>query len=157
MLLPHGAGFNKRLARASADDSASGLHPRQLLRDGVPLAALHALAHPDQLSRLAERSPVVAERAAVVGDPRWTGCSRPVRGGTVPGRAGTGGRRLIVVVSTWGPESLLARRPELPRRLTAELPYDAHQVALVLHPNVHSELGAFTCGSPSPPRSRQGC
>nr|WSZ95468.1 translation initiation factor 2 [Streptomyces sp. NBC_00857] len=145
VLLPHGAGFNKRLAQTSADDSASGLHPRQLLRDGTPLAALHALAHPDQLARLAEKSPAVAERAAVVGDPTLDRMlASRTRRERYRDALGTGGRRLVAVVSTWGPESLLERRPELPRRLIAELPYDAYQVALVLHPNVHSELGAFT-------------
>ncbi|WP_329069371.1 translation initiation factor 2 [Streptomyces sp. NBC_01429] len=144
VLLPHGAGFNKRLPHTSGDDSASGLHPRQLLRDGTPLAALHALAHPDQLAALARRSPAVAERAAVVGDPTL---DRILASGPRRERfreaLGTGGRRLVAVVSTWGPESLLARRPGLPRRLTAELPYDAYQVALVAHPNVHSDLGEF--------------
>ncbi|MFJ1645128.1 translation initiation factor 2 [Streptomyces sp. NPDC088258] len=144
VLLPHGAGFNKRLPHTSGDDSASGLHPRQLLRDGAPLAALHALAHPDQLAALAGRSPAVAERAAVVGDPTL---DRILASGPRRERfreaLGTGGRRLLAVVSTWGPESLLARRPGLPGRLTAALPYDGYQVALVAHPNVHSDLGEF--------------
>ncbi|MEW1722976.1 translation initiation factor 2 [Streptomyces sp. NPDC093109] len=144
VLLPHGAGFNKRLPHTSEGDSASGLHPRQLLRDGAPLAALHALAHPDQLAALARESPAVAERAAVVGDPTLDRilASGPRRE-AYRDALGTGGRRLVAVVSTWGPESLLARRPRLPRRLTAELPYDAYQVALVAHPNVHSDLGEF--------------
>ncbi|RDG39205.1 translation initiation factor 2 [Streptomyces corynorhini] len=144
VLLPHGAGFNKRLPHASGDDSASGLHPRQLLRDGAPLAAFHALAHPDQLAALAERAPAVAARAAVVGDPTL---DRILASGPRRERfreaLGTGGRRLVAVVSTWGPESLLARRPGLPALLTAELPFDAYQVALVVHPNVHSDLGEF--------------
>ncbi|MFJ8000675.1 translation initiation factor 2 [Streptomyces sp. NPDC096310] len=145
VLLPHGAGFNKRLPHTSTDDSASGLHTRQLLRGGTPLAALHALAHPDQLARLAREAPAAARRAAVVGDPTLDRflASRTLRE-RYRDALGTGGRRLVAVVSTWGPESLLARRPGLLRRLTAELPYDAYQVALVLHPNVHSRLGGFT-------------
>ncbi|MFF3752210.1 translation initiation factor 2 [Streptomyces sp. NPDC002018] len=145
VLLPHGAGFNKRLPHPSADDSASGLHPRQLLRDGSPLASLHALAHPAQLARLAQQSAEVAGRAAVVGDPTLDRMlASRTRRERYRDALGTGGRRLVAVVSTWGPESLLARLPELPRRLTAELPYDAYQVALVLHPNIHSRLGEFT-------------
>ncbi|MER8000449.1 translation initiation factor 2 [Streptomyces sp. NPDC095613] len=144
VLLPHGAGFNKRLPDASDDDSASGLHPRQLLRDGEPLAALHALAHPGQLTRLARGSRAVAARARVVGDPTLDRmlASRGLRE-RYRDALRTGGRRLVAVVSTWGPESLMVRRSGLPARLTAELPYDAYQVALVVHPNVHSELGAF--------------
>ncbi|MFE3741244.1 translation initiation factor 2 [Streptomyces sp. NPDC059134] len=145
VLLPHGAGFNKRLPHTSTDDSASGLHTRQLLRGGVPLAALHALAHPDQLARLAREAPAAAHRAAVVGDPTLDRVlASRTRRERYRDALGTGGRRLVAVVSTWGHESLLARRPGLPRRLTAELPYDAYQVALVLHPNVHSRLGRFT-------------
>ncbi|MFI5755207.1 translation initiation factor 2 [Streptomyces sp. NPDC051569] len=159
VLLPHGAGFNKRLpharaettpsasasAAAAASDVASGLHPRQLLRGQLPLASVHALAHPSQLTRLAQGSPVAAERAAVVGDPTLdrmlASRSRRER---YRDALRTGGRRLVAVVSTWGKESLLKRRPELPGRLTAELPYDAYQVALVLHPNEHVERGGLT-------------
>ncbi|MFD8966178.1 translation initiation factor 2 [Streptomyces sp. NPDC059568] len=144
VLLPHGAGFNKRLPRSSVDDSASGLHPRQLLRNGSPLASLHALAHPGQLARLAQESAAVAGRAAVVGDPTLDRMlASRTRRERYRDALGTGGRRLVAVVSTWGPESLAERLPELPGRLTAELPYDAYQVALVLHPNVHSRLGEF--------------
>jgi hypothetical protein len=55
----------------------------------------------------------------------------------------TGPRRLVVVMSTWGPESLLARRPGLPAELCALLPHDSFQVALVLHPNEFSRTGEF--------------
>jgi len=47
-LLPHGAGFNKTVRGEGAADSASVLDPEFLLRGGRPLAALHALAHPEQ-------------------------------------------------------------------------------------------------------------
>ncbi|MFE2601173.1 translation initiation factor 2 [Streptomyces sp. NPDC059396] len=157
VLLPHGAGFNKRLPHSSTDDSASGLHPRQLLRGGAPLASLHALAHPAQLARLAEESADMAERAAVVGDPTLDRMlASRTRRERYRDALGTGGRRLVVMVSTWGPESLFERRPELPRRLTAELPYDAYQVALVLHPNLHSRLGEFTLRQWLAPASAAG-
>ncbi|WP_254407348.1 translation initiation factor 2 [Streptomyces sp. GMY02] len=157
VLLPHGAGFNKRLPHSSADDSASGLHPRQLLRGGAPLASLHALAHPAQLARLAEESADMADRAAVVGDPTLDRVlASRTRRERYRDALGTGGRRLVVMVSTWGPESLFERRPELPRRLTAELPYDAYQVALVLHPNLHSRLGEFALRQWLAPASATG-
>ncbi|MES9505770.1 translation initiation factor 2 [Streptomyces sp. NPDC000609] len=56
---------------------------------------------------------------------------------------GTGPRRLVVLTSTWGPESLLARRPALAAELTGVLPHDAFQIALVLHPNEYSRSGRF--------------
>ncbi|MGQ4515942.1 translation initiation factor 2 [Streptomyces sp. DW26H14] len=146
VLLPHGAGFNKRLPGSQDADPASGLHPRQLVRGRAPLAALHALAHPGQIARLAGHAPAtVAERAVVVGDPTLDRMleSAPLRE-RYRAALGTGTRRLVVLVSTWGPESLLAREPGLAAWLTAELPYDEYQIGLVLHPNEHSRLGGFT-------------
>ncbi|MBA2809983.1 translation initiation factor 2 [Streptomyces sp. KM273126] len=144
VLLPHGAGFGKTVSGEGAADSASGLDPAYLLRDGRPLAALHALAHPQQITRLAERCPEAAARATVVGDPTL---DRILESRTLRDRyraaLGTGARRLVVLVSTWGPESLLARRPGLAERLCGELPMDEYQLALVAHPNTHSDSGTF--------------
>nr|WP_241267445.1 translation initiation factor 2 [Streptomyces scabichelini] len=144
VLLPHGAGFNKTVGGEGAEDSASGLDPNYLLRDNRPLATLHALAHPDQITRLADRCPAAAARAAVLGDPTL---DRILESRTLRDRyraaLGTGDRRLIVLVSTWGPESLLARRPGLAERLCGELPLDEYQLALIAHPNIHSEPGTF--------------
>ncbi|GAA2362895.1 translation initiation factor 2 [Streptomyces carpaticus] len=153
-LLPHGAGFNKHLA---GRESATGLDPGQLLHAGRPLADLHALAHPSQLARLARTSPTAAAPAKVTGDPTLERLHH-----SQPGRAryraalGTGDRRLIVLTSTFGPESLLARRPELPQRLTATLPYDTYQVALVLHPNARARHGAFALHQWLAPALRAG-
>ncbi|WP_445402288.1 translation initiation factor 2 [Streptomyces sp. LE64] len=143
-LLPHGAGFNKTVADEGSADVPSGLDPHYLLARGAPWADLHALAHEEQVSRLARHCPATARRAAVVGDPTVDRllASAPRRG---PYREtlGTGARTLVVLTSTWGPESLLARRPGLPAELCASLPYDFFQVALVLHPNEHSGTGRF--------------
>ncbi|MEI5103396.1 hypothetical protein RB200_38895 [Streptomyces sp. PmtG] len=54
-----------------------------------------------------------------------------------------GDQRLVMVSSTWGPTSLIARHPELPARLLSELPWDTHRVGLILHPNVWSGHGAW--------------
>ncbi|WP_200308496.1 translation initiation factor 2 [Streptomyces adelaidensis] len=144
VLLPHGAGFNKTVSGEGAQDSASGLDPAYLIRDGRPLAALHAFAHPGQTARLAERCPQVADRVAVVGDPTL---DRVLDSRTLRDRyrtaLGTGDRRLVVLLSTWGPESLLARRPTLPEELCHELPVDEYQLALIAHPNAHSDPGSF--------------
>ncbi|AYN43547.1 translation initiation factor 2 [Streptomyces dangxiongensis] len=144
VLLPHGAGFNKTVSGDGSPRIPSGLDPHYLLVDGEPWAALHALAHDEQLTRLAEYCPSAAARAAVVGDPtldRLLGSL--AHRGNYRSTLGTGERRLIVLTSTWGPESLLARRPELPGELISQLPHDEYQLALVLHPNEYSRTSAF--------------
>ncbi|WP_137990050.1 translation initiation factor 2 [Streptomyces vilmorinianum] len=144
VLLPHGAGFNKTLTAEGTADSASGLDGLFLLHERRPLADVHALAHPGQIERLAAEAPAAAARGVVVGDPTLDRILESVgRRDRYRAALGTGTRRLVVVVSTWGPESLGVRRPGLVRELSGHLPYDEWQVALVVHPNVHSERGAY--------------
>ncbi|WP_425825490.1 translation initiation factor 2 [Streptomyces fractus] len=145
VLLPHGAGFNKTLRYEGSADSASGLDPVYLSRsEGSAPIALHALAHPDQLARLTTVAPQAARRAKVVGDPTLERvlASRAHRD-RYRDALGTGPRTLVALASTWGPESLIRRRPGLPARLATQLPYDEYQLALVVHPNEWSRLGAF--------------
>ncbi|WP_235094753.1 translation initiation factor 2 [Streptomyces sp. A1-5] len=143
VLLPHGAGFGKTLPDEGTADSASGLDPAYLLRRGTPLAALHALAHRSQVAELAVRCPAAAARATVVGDPTLDRllASQGLRD-RYRTALGTGGRRLIALTSTWGPESLLASYPDLPARLSTELPADSYQLALIMHPNDYGRSGA---------------
>ncbi|MGW1256768.1 translation initiation factor 2 [Streptomyces sp. NPDC002513] len=145
VLLPHGAGFNKAIPEEGSADSASGLDPAFLLRadDAAPIG-LHAVAHPDQVARLAAVAPQAARRARVVGDPTLDRvlASYPLRD-RYRAALGTGHRKLLVLVSTWGPESLIRRRPELPARLAAHLPHDEYQLALIVHPNERSLLGTY--------------
>ncbi|MFD7340660.1 translation initiation factor 2 [Streptomyces violascens] len=145
ILLPHGAGFNKSIAGEGSADSASGLDPAYLRRHhGHAPIALHALAHPEQVSRLAATDPRAARRAKVVGDPTL---ERFLASASLRDRyraaLGTGGRELLVLVSTWGPESLIRQHPGLPARLAAQLPYDQYQLALLVHPNERSLLGSY--------------
>lgn len=144
VLLPHGAAFSKTIRSEGSGDSASGLDPAYLLHDGRAVAAFHALAHPDQVKRLTAVAPQAAEHAAVVGDPTLerilVSVSHRDRYRAV---LRTGARRLVVMASTWGPESLLQRRPTLAADLATRLPHDAYQLALLLHPNTRSEIGDF--------------
>ncbi|MFD3580484.1 translation initiation factor 2 [Streptomyces sp. NPDC058644] len=143
VLLPHGAGFGKAIQTEGSAGAASGLDPAHLLPDDEALA-LYALAHSDQVARLAQDSPQIAQRARVVGDPTLERflASRSLRE-RYRAALGTGARRLVVLASTWGPESLLRRRANLPAELMAQLPYDAYQIALVVHPNERSRLSAY--------------
>jgi hypothetical protein len=144
VLLPHGAGFNKALPGDGSDDSASGLDPAYLLHDGTLLADLHALAHPSQIARLAAECPPAAARATVIGDPTLDRLLASLhQRDRYRAALGTGGRALVVLASTWGPHSLLERRPGLAAQLAAHLPCDAYQLAFVVHPNVYSDLGEF--------------
>ncbi|MFG3253240.1 translation initiation factor 2 [Streptomyces sp. NPDC048172] len=145
VLLPHGAGFNKALPWEGSSDSASGLDPLFLEQtdDAAPIA-LHAVSHPDQISRLASVAPRAAQKAKVTGDPTLdrvlaANSSRDRYRGAMR----TGPRKLLALTSTWGPDSLLWRRPELPAQLVAQLPYDDYQVALIVHPNEWSRLGEY--------------
>ncbi len=144
VLLPHGAGFNKAVRDDGSPGIPSGLDPAYLLPDGVPWADLHALAHDDQVALLAHYCPSLAGRADVVGDPTLDRLLASVgHRAHYRDALGTGWRQLVVLTSTWGPESLLSRRPELPGELLDLLPQDTFQVALILHPNEHSRTGAF--------------
>ncbi|WP_233580456.1 translation initiation factor 2 [Streptomyces triticirhizae] len=143
-LLPHGAGFGKTLPDEGTEGAPSGLDPAFLLAGGATVAARHLLAHPEQVTRLAEASPQAAARAVVVGDPTLERLLASV-GHRDRYRAalGTGARRLVVLASTWGTESLLAQRPRLATELLGSLPCDGYQLALVAHPNERSKLGSF--------------
>ncbi|GAA3005048.1 hypothetical protein GCM10020229_16180 [Kitasatospora albolonga] len=144
LLVPHGAGFNKRLGGADAA-APSGLSPEQLLHDGEVVPAAIGLAHPAQLTRLTRACPPAAERATVVGDPCHDRLRASLEWREEYRRAFglRAGQQLVVVSSTWGRASLSHRHPELLTRLLAELPVDEYRVALVLHPNEWAEHGAF--------------
>ncbi|MFH8344248.1 translation initiation factor 2 [Streptomyces sp. NPDC018045] len=143
-LLPHGAGFNKTIDGDGSPCLPSGLDPHYLLTRGEPWADLYALAHDDQLARLGRCCPPAAARATVVGDPTLDRLLASAHHRESYREAlGTGLRKLVVLTSTWGPESLLARRPGLPGELAGRLPHDAYQLALILHPNEHSKIGSL--------------
>ncbi|WP_133849362.1 hypothetical protein [Labedaea rhizosphaerae] len=138
VLLAHGAGYHRHTgpARTSGDRAVSGLAVAAL-RDAHRFPTVVGLAHPAQRPRLREVSAAAARRAEVVGDP----CLDRLVAGTALRDVyreafSTVGRTLVVVNSTWGPNSLFGSDPQLVSRLLAELPVDTHRVALVLHPNV---------------------
>ncbi|MFG3020740.1 translation initiation factor 2 [Streptomyces sp. NPDC048254] len=145
VLLPHGAGFNKSIPGEGSADSASGLDPAYLRRtDHDAPIVLHALAHPNQIARVAAANPRAARRAKVIGD---LTLERVLASSSLRDRyraaLGTGARKLLVLVSTWGPESLIRQHPELPALLAAQLSHDEYQLALVVHPNERSLLGTY--------------
>ncbi|WP_106429977.1 hypothetical protein [Streptomyces xiaopingdaonensis] len=149
MVLSHGVGYNKRLAapdtghREPAPAPVFGLSPEWLLHEGSPLAAATVLSHPEQLARLTESCPQAAPTAVLAGDPCYDRLLASAAHRDVHRRAFglTPGQRLVVLNSTWNPESLLGDAgadvlPELLRRLVEELPCDEYRLAVVLHPNI---------------------
>ncbi|MDL4813702.1 hypothetical protein [Actinomadura opuntiae] len=151
--VPHGAGYNKHLTRNPEPGTRNpepgspvyGLSREQLTHGGDVVPSVVVLSHEEQLERLAEQCPEAAERALVAGDPCFDRlvASVPWRDRYRAALGLRAGQRLVVASSTWGPDSLLGRRPELPARLLAELPADEYQVAAVIHPNVWHHHGPW--------------
>lgn len=142
VLLPHGAGFNKRVSagqrgRIVARRDVYGLGPQWLVRDGALIPSALVLAHEEERGRLAAGCPQALPSAVVVGDPCYDRitASRSCRYVYRDALGVPPGRRLVTVASTWGASSLLGRVPELPGRLVAQLPADEYQVIVLAHPN----------------------
>ncbi|WP_181790128.1 hypothetical protein, partial [Streptomyces phytophilus] len=143
LVLPHGVGFHKFVpdSRGSGQRLA-GVVPAALLQQE---RAWYAVSYPGQADTLLAHAPRAAARVVHAGDPCY---DRLLASGTLRDeyRAALGvpaDGRLVVVSSTWGPQSLLGQDPELPLRLLADLPADTHRVALVTHPNVRSAHGSW--------------
>lgn len=140
-VVPHGAGHSRRPAPGASP--VLGMSPNQLMHDGRVVPAVIGLPHPDDVRRLADQCPPAVPHAEIVGDPCWDRLlASKHRRSQYRSAFGVGRERLVVVSSTWGPDSLFARHPDLIERLTADLPWDDYRVALVLHPAVrawHSE------------------
>lgn len=143
MLLPHGAGHNKhdpgdrrRLADLSDD---------RLVRNGEPVPSLLMLPGVDSMEQLRRFCPQVVPRARIAGDltAQQLRSHRRLRSGYRTALGVSAGQRLVVVSSTWGPQSTLGQDVELLARLLAELPVDEYRVALIVHPNVAARHGDF--------------
>ncbi|MFI9788232.1 hypothetical protein ACIHEI_32710 [Kitasatospora sp. NPDC051984] len=163
--LPHGTG-NLKLTRAlppvgsvsgARDQGGAGTgaaqHERQvyglgrdsLLWEGRPNAAAYALAHRDDLTELERTCPEVLPLAEVVGDG-----DRDRIAAALPRRpeyrAALGlaeEEQLVLLCSTWGPNSVFGRLDTFLPRLVRELPAGRFRSALVLHPNVSAGHGRW--------------
>jgi hypothetical protein len=138
LLLTHGLGFQKHYPGGTV---VAGLDPERLVAGGRIVPAAIGLSHPAQRRHLATE---ILARTVVVGDP-CLGRMLASRHRTDAYRAALDatGRRLVVLVSTWGPDSLLGAAPRLPERLVARLPLDGYRVVVVLHPGVWAAHGPW--------------
>ncbi|WP_051393100.1 hypothetical protein [Glycomyces arizonensis] len=152
MILPHGAGHNRR--RADFDGRIYGLAPQQILlrRRLLPWAKART---PDFLAlageagrRLLRRHCPEAERVSkVIGDvclERMLLSSGPAQRRRYRKALGIEPDQVLVVSSsTWGDLSLVGRgRLDLVPRLLASLPMDRFRVGVIAHPNIEHGRGA---------------
>ena len=147
VLFPHGAGHHKRPPAASRGEQVFELTNDQLLHNGSVIAAKHLLPGRDSMTRLMRDCEPAADRAVIAGDP----IAQQIRDHVAlrdTYRASLGlslGQKLVVVSSTWGPNSFAAQSLGLLKRLVAELPMDEYRIAATFHHNVtvrdgHREL-----------------
>ncbi|RPK40142.1 hypothetical protein EES39_25745 [Streptomyces sp. ADI92-24] len=163
-ILSHGVGYTKRLATpdtghrtpdtgpgtgtgAGADPApVFGQAPQWVLANGVPIADALVLSHPEQCDRLRAACPEAAPTAVLAGDPCFDRvlAARPYRERFRRALGVRAGQRLIVLNSTWNPESFFGDGgaggddllPALLPWLAREFPVDEYRFAAVLHPNI---------------------
>ncbi|WP_327104946.1 hypothetical protein [Nonomuraea glycinis] len=143
VVIPHGAGYGKLVSRrlgggVAAARGVYGLSAQELVRDGTVIPSAIVLAHDAERRRLARNCPEAVAVAEVVGDASYdrlvaSSCERRAyrRALRVPDE-----HELVVLASTWGPDSLFGRHAGLFRRMLTELPRDRYRVAALLHPNI---------------------
>ncbi|MFC9293383.1 hypothetical protein ACFTWH_20030 [Streptomyces sp. NPDC057011] len=153
IILSHGVGYTKKLARPGAGSREPGAGSREptfglsadwLLHDGKPFVDGLVLSHPEQLERLRRACPEAEDTAVLAGDPCYDRmlAARQYRERFRRALGVRRGQRLVVLNSTWNPEGFFGNGggqdvlPSLLPRLTAELPADDYRLTAILHPNV---------------------
>jgi len=147
LLVPHGAGALRPLlrSRSAGPDAAPthGLDREALMSRGRVVPSVVALAHEAELAVLRESCPEAVPSAAVVGDICYDRllASIPFRAGYRQAFGLARDQKLVVVSSTWQPESTLGSQPDLLARLLDTLPSRRFRVAAVVHANAWSVHG----------------
>ena len=143
VVVPHGAGRNKLVARRGASGAVAargawGLDRQNLVQDGRVIPDAIVLAHQADLTVLGHQCPEAVPAAEVIGDPCYDQLlvSTPLRAAYRRAMGVADGTRLVVTASTWGPHSLFGQLTDLHDRMLAELPGDKYRVSALLHPNV---------------------
>lgn len=150
LLMPHGVGYAKYPARwqahgLPASRYAHGTERQQLVYHGRVVPAAILLAHRDRLAQLRRACPEAVPAAVIAGDPCYDRlvASLPMRNAYRRALRLRDDQKLVLVTSTWGPESLLGQAPELLPRLLLDLPGDRYRVAASLHPDAWSWHGPW--------------
>lgn len=135
LIMPHGVGYNrKRLESTGGETCAVGTSAHELMSAGKVYASLICLSHEEQRARLcAEARPYGIVIGDLVLDKLKAGKhQRP----DIRRELGVGKKKLVLVTSTWNEYSAMGARPDVYRRLVAQLPADEYLVAAVFHPNI---------------------
>ncbi|MFI9382453.1 hypothetical protein [Kutzneria sp. NPDC052558] len=138
--MPHGAGLN----RLSLDQPGviSGLNPESLVHKGKIVLDTLVVSHENQIDTVRAVAPELVPRVLVAGDPSMDRIRASMASRSRYRAAlGAEGRRLVLLCSTWGRNSLLAGDTDLPAWVAAQLPADHNRVVLVLHPNIRNYHG----------------
>lgn len=143
VILPHGLGYHKMVPSPTGEHSVlSGLVPAAMLRTGQVTLVI---THPDQARQLCKASPDTAGHTELTGDIGLAilrASNQPHRINRYRKNLRTGRRTLVVVMTTWGEDSVLGAEPDLLTQLMGTLPADEYQIALVAHCNIWSRDGA---------------
>ena len=142
VMLPHGAGAVPARRRALARHTFAR---EELTCSGRVMPSLLVLSHDAELAELEAQCPEVRDRALVAGDIVYDRlvASVPFRDRYRDAFGLRDNQQLVVLSSTWGPESAFGRYFNLADRLVAELNPGRYRVAVALHPNIWSVHGEF--------------
>jgi hypothetical protein len=143
VVLPHGAGYNKFVSSSTsatfrAEVPIYGISGQNLVRDGRVLPSTIVLAHDDERITLKNNCADALPAALVAGDPCLDRLTQS-KGKRAEYRERLGveaGRKLLVVSSTWGYDSLYGADSDVLDRLADEASSTELAVLVMLHPNV---------------------
>ena len=143
IVMPHGAGYNKLAVRrryggAAVSRGVYGLDPQSIVHGGSVVPTAIVLSHDADLALLGRQCPEALPVAVVAGDPCYdrilaSYSRRPAYRRAL--RAGDA-QKLVVIVSTWGSQSLFGRAVTLLDRMLTEFSPDEYRVVALMHPNV---------------------
>ncbi|MHA6762481.1 hypothetical protein [Streptacidiphilus sp. PAMC 29251] len=140
---------NSQQPTANSREPVFGLSEPWLVVDGELVPDAMVLSHPEQFERLAQACVQALPTAVLGGDPCFDRilAARPLRERYRRALGVREGQRLVVLNSTWNPQSLFGDEggdilPLLLEQIIAELPLDEFRVTAVLHPNIWHGHGA---------------
>ncbi|MFI7675752.1 hypothetical protein [Actinophytocola sp. NPDC049390] len=149
VLLSYGATVGRSFPRAGSAgvhaNPTAALDHRTLIDQGRLLPTVLALSHDVEIAELRDTCPEAVSAAVVAGDVSYDRlmASLPLRGHYREALGLAAAHRLVVVSSSWQPDSTLGRHPRLLDDLVTELPRARYRVAAVLHPNIWHVHGPF--------------